>query len=552
MYHILYDNPNETLIQRLMKVRKVDDAVDSFLNPSRAEYRGDALLLNDCQTWISRIIDAINRNERIMIFGDYDVDGQVSSYLVYSFFRKFLRYHNVSVRLPHRVEDGYGIKCKHIDEMHSLGCQLIITVDNGITAVAEARHAKLLGIDMVITDHHEPLDELPDVHALINPTVSPEYPHRSICGALVAFKVILSTAKQLGRDQSQMKILFDRGLPFVAIATVADCMPLVAENRMIVKQWLELMNWDRSKLAPSLQHMLHTLNIKQVETFHIGFMIAPRLNAAGRVDTAHSGLNYLLAEDEQKQQTHFEFLDDLNTRRKQIQDIMIKTAMDQIDPTKYLLVAMGEDFHEWVVGIVSGRLTEKFYKPSLVLGINVQAGHAMGSLRGPDYFNIVEMLQSADDLLLRYGGHAQAGWLTVDIANIPALIERLEAYCVRTISQDDLVKQIFIDTRLYPHELNYPSVSPLFSLAPFGQGNTEPLLMLEQFHITTRKTIWSTTASHLKLSGHIDGYNCSVLFWRKAEEYSHLTIGTSCTLYGTIKKDDYNGGFYVEGKGLVA
>ncbi|MEY3197813.1 MAG: hypothetical protein RL023_517 [Candidatus Parcubacteria bacterium] len=218
-------------------------------------------------------------------------------------------------------------------------------------------------------------------------------------------------------------------------------------------------------------------------------MIAPRLNAAGRVDTAHSGLKYLITEDTNFHQQHFDHLDELNTNRKKIQDEMIKVAQSQIDPSKYLLHAMGEEFHEGIVGIVSGRLTEKYYKPSLVLGINKEEGTAMGSLRGPDYFNVVEMLKTADDLLLRYGGHAQAGGLTVALDKLDEVLARFHAYCDQTMGGKVFEKTDSIDTKLQAHEINYPTLKALFDLAPFGQGNPEPVLMIENFMINTRKTM---------------------------------------------------------------
>lgn len=340
-------------------------------------------------------------------------------------------------------------------------------------------------------------------------------------------------------------------MPFVCIATIADCMPLIGENRLVVKKGLELMNGDRTKIAPSLAHMLETLNIGEIDSFHIGFMIAPRLNAAGRVDTAHSGLKYLITEDSAFHQQHFDHLDGLNTHRKKVQDEMIKVALNQIDTSKYLLHAMGEEFHEGIVGIVSGRLTEKYYKPSLVLGINKEEGTAMGSLRGPDYFNVVEMLKTADDLLLRYGGHAQAGGLSVSLDNLDEVLARFHAYCDHTLAGKILEKTDMIDTKVYPHELHQDTMKQLLLLAPFGQGNPEPLLMLENFMINTRKTIGKNGGSHLKLIGHCEGQACTVLFRGKAEEYSHLTPGVVCNLYGTIKKDSYNGGFFIDGKQIV-
>jgi single-stranded-DNA-specific exonuclease len=235
-YNILHDDKDQPLLERLLQIRNVTHDVASFLDPQIKTYRHDPHLLYQMDIAVARIIQAIKNNEKIMIFGDYDVDGVTSSKILYSFIRRYLKYDQVSIMFPHRRLDGYGIKNKHIDIMKEKGIRLIITVDNGITSIAEAAHAKSLGIDMIITDHHKNLETLPDVVAIINPHVSPEYPFNGLCGAGVAFKLVNAIMAQTSWSSDKKREVFQRFLPIVAIATVADCVPLIDENRAMVRR----------------------------------------------------------------------------------------------------------------------------------------------------------------------------------------------------------------------------------------------------------------------------------------------------------------------------
>ncbi len=235
-YTLLCQHPDADLFTRLMKVRNIQDNLEDFLDPNFATYRQDPHTLKDMDTALDRVMQAIEKEEKIMIFGDYDVDGIMSSYVIYTFFTKFLNYKNISIRLPHRTRDGYGLKRQHVDDIHAAECTLIITVDNGITSHDEVAYARELGIDVIITDHHQALDTIPEAVAILNPQVSPDMHFKEICGALVAFKYCLALADRYTWDREKKKEAFDRLLPFVAIATVADCMPLVHENRLLVKK----------------------------------------------------------------------------------------------------------------------------------------------------------------------------------------------------------------------------------------------------------------------------------------------------------------------------
>lgn len=407
-YQILNQDADLSLIQRLLKVRNISDDPQEFLQPSIANYWLDPFLLNDMDKAVERIIQAMKHKERIMIFGDYDVDGITSSFSVYKFFTQFLNYQHISIKYPHRIEDGYGLKCKHLDEMKKQGISLVITVDNGITSVVEADYAKTLGMDLIITDHHHALETLPAAYAVVNPQVSPNYPFKGLAGVGVAFKLITALLKRSTFSNEKKNQIFNYFLPIVAIGTVADIVPLVHENRIIVKKGLELINHFPDQMPKSLQGFLNFLNLKgNVDTFHIGFVIGPRINAGGRIESPYDSLKILLSEGE-KQLAYLENIEAINTERRRMQDQAFRLAEKKVNPDQNFLFVCDEAFHEGIVGIVSGRITEKYYKPSAVFKLDPEKQQAVASLRGPDYFNIIEMISKASPYLKRFGGHKGA------------------------------------------------------------------------------------------------------------------------------------------------
>lgn len=551
-YNVLYDNADESVIERLMKIRKIEDDLEDFMNPTFARYRGDQEKLHDFEKGMTRILSAIENNEKIMVFGDYDVDGISASYVVYVFFQKFLCYKNISIQLPSRLEDGYGMKIYHLDQMKEKGVDLIITVDNGITAIAEAAYAKEIGIDMVITDHHQPLDTIPDAVAVINPQISPDYAFKEICGATVAFKLIAGLTTRLIKDPKKKQEIFNFFMPIVGIATVADCMPLVNENRLLVKTALDLMN-RRKGIPESISNFLDYLNIKwPIDTFHIGFQIAPRLNAGWRMMTPYDSL-YVLLHTGDKQLRFLENLDNLNTERRKIQENAYKYAVANMDNEQMIIFTASDEFHEGVIGIVAGKLTEKFRKPSIVLSIDKTKWHAVASLRGPEYFSVIDMLYDAAPLLERYGGHKQAWWLTVKIENLEELQKRLYAYTARVIEEHMLQKTISIDTELYHHELTRETVESISCLAPFGQWNEEPIFLINQMTITHVEKVGKTGAGHLKL--HVkneENLGFHALFWGEWGKIDEIEKGKQTKLIGTLKKDDFNGGVFIDWKLLLS
>lgn len=547
-YKVLHDNPAQDIFTRLAQVRNIEDDIKNFLNPTYEDYRIDVWKLPNIHVAIERICKAIEQNEKIMIFGDYDVDGICASYVMYTFFRKFLWYKNISIRLPHRMKDGYGLKSHHLDEIKELGCTLVITVDNGITARAEAKHAHDIWLDLIITDHHKVVKDIPDAFAVVNPQIDEQYPFPEICGATVAFKVCMALAEKQGLGKQDKKAAHDRLLPFITIATVTDVMPLIKENRLIVKNGLRLMNKGRKRLAPSLRQFLVALNIRdKIDTYHCWFIIGPRLNATGRMDDAMEGLMAFLISNREAQIQQLTKIEQMNDERRKIQQQMVLEANKLIDPKKILLVAASENFHEGIVGIVAGRITEHHYKPSLILKIDSYNKQAVGSLRGPEYFNIVEMLKTADDLLLRYGGHAQAWGMSIHLDDLDVVLERFHKYAQQFEEQQKSERVLPVDTKIYSHELSNGILDQVKQFGPYGEGNPEPLFQIEEVIITHASTMGKGERTHLKLQCKKEGNSFSVIQRGAGDTIDQIQRNTPLTIIGKIKADSYNGGFYVEG-----
>lgn len=546
MYNILYENPDEDLFSRLMKVRKIEDNFEDFINPSFSKYWIDPFALNDIQKAIDRVLFAIKKNEKIMIFGDYDVDWITSSYLIYTFFTKYLWYNNISIRLPNRLEDWYGIKSYHLDEIKKLWVSLVITVDNWITAIWEALHAKKLWIDMIITDHHKNLDELPDAFALVNPHVSPDYSFKWLAWVWVAFKFVTAIANKVITDNSIKKEIINYLLPIVCIWTVADCVPLVNENRLFVKMWLDIIN-NRKWIPPSLENLLNYLKIKwKIDTFHIWFLIAPRLNASWRMVTPYESLHCLLNQDSCKQLQFLDKMEELNTQRKKMQDDAYKQAEKIVDFDKKVLIYHSEELHDGIVWLVAWRLTEKYHKPSVVFAVKKHEWIATASLRWPEYFDIVNMLNKASKYLITFGGHKQAGWLTTKIENLQTVVEIFYKYCDKNIKNKDTIKQINIDTYLYPWEMKDTKIWEIERLAPFGEWNQEPLFMLEKISFNKAEKVWKNWNWHLKIHANKSWINFPILFWWKWADIDSVERNVEKDIVWKVRADTFNWWFFID------
>jgi len=549
-YQLLYENCSEDLITRLLKIRKIDEKVDSFLDPKLSEYRLDPFLLNDMDKAVDRVISAVKNNEKIMIFWDYDVDGITSSFVVYNFLKHFLWYKNVSIQYPDRIKEWYGLKKEHIDQINDKWVNLIITVDNGIASLAEAIYAKEKWIDLIITDHHQDLDEIPEAVAVVNPVISPNYPFKWLAGVGVAFKLVCGLITKSKFDQKKKNQIFNYFLPIVTIWTVADVVPLVNENRMMVKRWLDLINRRHEHLPKSLVWFLDYLNLNIIDTYHIGYVIWPRINAGGRIKSPYESLYSLLYSGE-KQLKYLESLELINTERRSMQEAMFKDAELQIDFEKKILIWTSKDFHEWIIWIVSGKLTEKYNKPSMIMKIDSERNLGIASLRWPDYFDVIEMIKSVWDILMRFGGHKWAGWLAVKLDRLDELMNRMGEYCENKITEENLIKSIYVDTKIYDHERENQSLEKIQKLAPFGEWNKEPTFLLENIEISKIEKVGNNGKSHMKIHWVFGDKKIQTMFWWKWEEIGNIDSENKLNIIGKVKKDNYNGWYFLDGSRIV-
>ena len=543
-YKILNESYEKTLIERLLEVRNIASNSDAFFEPTLNHTWIDPFKIDWMSKAIKHIMNSMKNNEKIMIFWDYDVDWVTASYCLYKFFRYFLKYPHVSIMYPDRQKDWYWLRNYHLDEMKNRWVQLVITVDNWITSIEEAKYAKEIWIDLLITDHHQPLNEIPDAVAVLNQNCSPGYEFKWLAWVWVAFKVIIAMLSKCNLTNERKNQIFDFFLPIVAIWTVADVVPLLWENRYIVKRWLELMNRHPDSLPKSLQWFLSYLNIKSpIDTYHIWFVIWPRINAWWRIHSPYDSLNVFLHEgNEQKE--FLDRMDAINQERKRVQDEWYKIAEKMIDLDSPILIADSPDFHEWVIWIIAWRLTEKYNKPSIVFKRDDEKWTASASLRGPNYFSVIDMLKENSNLLERFWWHQWAWWLTVKLENLNKLNRKLKSYCKKNIKESDLEKVLFVDTRINPEERTGWNFAFLEKFEPYWEWNEEPLFLFENLEVQRVERVWKNWSAHMKLYAWWWNQFLHLLFWWKGSQ-SDL-IPSDISVVWKIKRDTFNWWYFVD------
>jgi len=538
-FELLNTNYDLSLIDRLLEIRNIKDK-EKFLNPTWKNSWYDPFLLSDMQKSIDRIISAIKNNERIIVFGDYDVDGVTSTYVVFYFLYKILNYKNVSIRLPSR-QDGYWIRGFHLDELKQKNVSLIITVDNWITAVEEVSYAKSLGMDLIITDHHTPLEVLPDAYSIINPKLW-NYPFKDLAWVGVAFKLISALANRLNLSKLSKEKLINYFLPIVAIWTVADCVPLIDENRFLVKKWLEIIN-NSKKRPPNIDNLISYLKLKEVDSYHIWFVIGPRLNASGRIHKPDNSFQVLFQHSKSVQEKYLDLLEEMNKQRQNTQSDILKEIEEKIDLNENILLAVG-DFHEWVIWIVAGRLSEKYNKPAIVLSVQKDKNQAVGSCRSPLYFSIIELLNKIweEGILERYWGHAQAGGLTINLDNLDKFKQLLKKYW-EDILPDNLEKILFVDTELLKQDFLSEDIQNLDLLSPFWEQNPKPVFLIKDVKVVKVDVVGKQN-NHIKILAEKDWIQFNILKWSGLSLLEKLKSSDKLSVIVNWEKDSFNGGFY--------
>jgi len=450
----------------------VDD-IHRFLNPDTSHLH-PPFLMRDMDRAVDRVIQALREREEILIFGDYDVDGVTSVSMLYLFLKDLCG--QVSFYIPDRATEGYGISVVGIEEAHRRGCGLIISVDCGITSIDEVEFAHGLGIDVIVSDHHEPGEKLPDAEAVLDPKRSDcSYPFKELAGVGVAYKFSQGITDKLGLDSNYV----EKYLDLVAIGSAADIVPLIDENRVFVRKGLDKLNRDGQE---GILTLLETagFSIGNIDVGHIVFGLAPRINAAGRLGSASPAVELIITRDHLRAQKIAEMLEDENRRRKEIDTKTLNQALQKIEkefnPEKdSVIVLANEGWHPGVIGIVASRIIERYYRPTVMITIENNIGK--GSARSIPNFDLYSALKSCSSSLEQFGGHKYAAGLTIKSEKIPEFRKRFDEVAKSMLKPDDLINRIKIDDELRFDEISFDLVRTLKTLAPFGPRNHKPLFV---------------------------------------------------------------------------
>jgi single-stranded-DNA-specific exonuclease len=488
--HWRLKNTDKTLPlwERLLRERGVIDSAvrEKFLQCDLAEGLHDPTLMHGMPEALDLIRQTVQNNGRIMIYGDYDVDGVTGTAILFKTL-KFLGA-SASYRLPHRQRTGYGLHLNFIEECARLGVQLIITTDCGISNLKEITRAKELGLQVIVTDHHAPPEVLPPADAILNPRQKHcHYPDKHLCGAAVAFKL---ASALLPMDNPLLHELIE----LTALGIVADSALLLGEQRVLVAHGLHYLTRTRHRGLQKLKELAGLNGVLDAED--LGFILAPRLNAAGRLDDALLALHLFL--DDAKAEALAHKLESLNRQRQKLTTELFQEAESLLlkNPMEKIFLASGEHWHGGVVGLVAGKLAEKYFRPTILL--EERAEVLVGSCRSPEYFSVIEALQACADLFENFGGHRQAAGFTVSKKNYPELVSRLRVYAEQNIPAEKIVSELWIDAEVSDQDLAQNSFADLKKLAPFGAGNPEPLFLLRRGRVTEARGV-GNGGKHLRL-----------------------------------------------------
>ena len=533
-------------IARLLCQRGLSDPelAERFLHPS-LDHLHDPMALADMGAAVDRIRAAIARKERIAIHGDYDVDGVTSTVIL----RRALELLGADVMhfIPERLRDGYGLQPAAIERLHADGVALVVSVDCGIRGADAARRARDLGVDLIITDHHEPDTELPPALAVINPKRHDcTYPDKHLAGVGVALKLVQALCLRAGRES-----WLPGFIKVAAIGTLADVVPLVGENRVIAKIGLDLLSRGPHKIGLRALLDVSGLSGKAIDSYHVGFMLAPRVNAAGRMSTPDIATRLLLAQDESMAEEVRQLaqqLDGENVRRQAEEAEILAAAKKivQTDPdvgARSVLVVAGEGWHRGVIGIVASKLVDAFHRPAIVL--SVEDGVAQGSCRSIPRFDMLSALERCAPLLVRFGGHKQAAGLALEAERVRDFRLAVNAVADETLGPEDLMPRLRIDGGLTFRGITGGVAAGVLSLAPFGAGNPRPVFAARRVEIIDGPR--KLKERHLKMALKQDGRIFRAVAWRAAERHDYLTEHKAALdVAFSLEQNQYNGQTTVE------
>jgi single-stranded-DNA-specific exonuclease len=529
------------LTARILLARGFSDlqAAQRFLKPAMSHLHDPALLAGMTDA-VARLRAAISSRQKILIYGDYDVDGTVSVVILKKAID--LLGGEAIYHVPHRLKDGYGMRSEVIERAAESGVRLIVSVDTGIRAQDVVQGARELGIDVIITDHHLPEAELPPALAVLNPN-RPDcgYPDKNLCGAGVAFKLVHALLAGANWPDEKLDRMLRSFLKLVAVATVADVVPLTGENRIIVKHGLDGLDQARNPGLRALLKVSGLLDGRAPTARQVAFQIAPRMNAAGRMDDAERVIRMFLTDDENLAQSLAEELHSLNKERQATEAEIVRLVLEECDKVpvgddQAALVFSGTNWHRGVVGIVASRLVERFYRPVFVL--SDENGFTQGSGRSTPAFHLLEALESMPELFTRFGGHRQAAGVSLESSRVGEFRHRFNAYAAKRLAPADFLPQLAIDAVVDLKELTTgPVVEEILGLAPFGFGNPPPLLAALDAEIAATPTVFKD--KHLRVPIRQSGRSLRATAWNFAGRVAELAAGARADAAFSIEEDPY-------------
>ncbi len=550
-------NISEVTSQLLMNrgCLSISDA-EAFLTKSEVMLH-DPFLLDDMEKAALKIYEAVQNNEKIVVYGDYDVDGVTSVCTLLTYLKKLTD--NVSYYIPNRAGEGYGISTDIVRAFAKDGISMIITVDTGITAFNEAELCKELGVTLIVTDHHECHVNLPDAYAIVNPRKNNcTYPFKELAGVGVVFKVICAIEKIHSGDDlyTSVKRICKEYIDLVAIGTVADVMPLKDENRLIVAEGLRKIEYtDRLGLISLIDAVSadskKQSSPKKITSGYISYSVAPRINAAGRISSAGIAVELFLANEKTRADALAQKLCEINRERQQEENEIAKSAREKLEADtgfkdSSVIVLEDEHWHHGIIGIVSSRLTERFGKPSILISFDGSSSEGespedigKGSGRSVKGMNLVDALRSCDDLLEKYGGHELAAGLSIKRKNLPALRERLDEYAKRSFAGADITPGFEYDMEISSRYVTMDQVSELYLLEPFGVSNPQPIFVIRGLTVVDYCTVGA--GKHTKFNVKCGKSTITVMCFRHIPEDYDIYPGDTVDILFSLDVNEFQG-----------
>lgn len=505
--------------------------IELFLNPTRNDFY-NPFLMNDMEIATNRIIKAMDNQEKVIIYGDYDVDGITSITVLKSFLCDIGL--NADYYIPNRLEEGYGLNKNAIDKIYEQGYKLMITVDCGISAVEEIKYANSLGLEVIVTDHHEPIEELPKALAVIdNKRKDSTYPFRELAGVGVSFKVIQALGQKLNlKEETYLKYL-----DIVCVGTISDIVPLVSENRVIAKLGLKLIKQTKNM---GLRSIINSSGYNQINSTTISFGVAPRINACGRMGKAEEALNLLLSKDIYEVNKLTQKLNEHNRERQEIEKAIFEDAVYKIEKNHLkknrTIVLAGKNWHHGVIGIVSSKITEMYFKPSILLSL--EEGMGKGSGRSIPGFDLHDALMRCEDSIEKFGGHSMAVGIAVKEDNLNEFYEKFEK-----IAEEHKIEEIIpivnVDAKVELSEINKTMVEDLKELEPYGEANKMPVFAFKNVKIDSIRAL--SEGKHLKLTLRENNQIVNAIGFNMGKLVDEYRIGDKVDIAGVLEVNTFNG-----------